>query len=222
MEELRQIGKVDTPQQFHQLGIFVLDGSGSMSDQAAGGTSKADAVNIAMRELLTRFKVSRAKKNFSFAVVNFDTSASLATPATPADQIDDNDDYNPMHGHGGGTYVHTGLEKAEAIAIDFLSQAPLNGAPHSVIILLMTDGMCHQPSESTQIADRIKNGPSSGQITICTTHFAKVGQPDQQAKDLLRNIASDPIMGFKEIYDAETLRGFFTQSIRSASGVMVG
>lgn len=216
MEGMPTIGKINTSRQFHQLGIFVLDGSGSMSSQSQNLVSKADAVNIAVRDLLTRFKVSRVKKNFSFAVVPFDTSASLRLATTAADMVDDNGDYNPMINHGGGTYIYEGLLMAEKLANDFLNQAPVGGVPHSAIILLMTDGGCANPSQTLQIANRIKN--EGKQITICTTFFGEVGHTDNTAKELLRDIANDRVMGFKEVYDSETLRTFFEKSISAASG----
>lgn len=220
-EQFPEIGPIDTPKQFHQLGIFVLDGSGSMKEQADGGVTKADAVNIAVRDLLTRFKVSRVKQNFSFSIVSFDTSAQLRTPITEASMIDDNDDYNPMNGHGGGTKIFEGLKIAEQQANDFLSQSNSGGVPHSVIILVMTDGACFKPQKTKQTADDIKNGVNGGKITICSTFFGQVGKSDKAAKDLLKDIATDKIMGFKEVYDAETLRTFFEKSISTASGVTI-
>ena len=52
------------PQTFHQLGILVLDGSGSMSGMAEGKISKAQAVNMGVRELLTRLIASKNSKDF--------------------------------------------------------------------------------------------------------------------------------------------------------------
>lgn len=220
-EQFPEIGPIDTPKQFHQLGIFVLDGSGSMGGQAQGGVTKADAVNIAVRDLLTRFKVSRVKQNFSFSVVTFDTSAQLRTPITEASSIDDNDDYNPMNGHGGGTNIFEGLKIAEQQANYFLNQADADGVPHSVIILVMTDGACFNPGLTVQTSENIKNGPSGGKVTICSTFFGQVGNSDEGAKNLLRDLATDRVMGFKEVYDADTLRTFFEKSISSASGVTI-
>lgn len=213
------IGAISTPRQFHQLGILVLDGSQSMADQAQGGVTKADAVNIGVRDLLTRFKVSRVKENFSFSVINFDNNASLMTPPEEVISIDDNGNYNPMNGKGGGTCIFEGLKLAGQIAHDFLAQSEEGGAPHSVVILLMTDGMCFKPQETEAKANEIKTGSDGGKITICTTYFGVVGNTDTEPKELLKRVATDPVLGFKEVYDAETLRSFFERSISSASGV---
>jgi hypothetical protein len=71
------------PQTFHQLGILVLDGSGSMSELTDGKISKADAVNMGVRELLTRLVSSKNSKDFSIAVVKFGANVNsiLLLPA---------------------------------------------------------------------------------------------------------------------------------------------
>lgn len=221
IEQFPDIGPIDTPRQFHQLGIFVLDGSGSMAGQARGGVTKAEAVNEALRGLLTRFKVSKNKNDFSFAVVTFDHNGKLKYPTTSAVDIDDNDNYDPMIGHGGGTDIMQGLTIAQKLAEDHMAQYQAGGPPHSVIILVMTDGEDGNKSGTIQKSDEIKNGAYGGQTTICTTYFGSIGNSDTSAKDHLKAIATDRVMGFKEVYDAETLRGFFIKSISSASGVRV-
>ena len=57
---------------YKQLAILVLDGSGSMGQQAHGGITKAQAVNRAVRGLFTYFRHSRLAHHFSFAVITFD------------------------------------------------------------------------------------------------------------------------------------------------------
>lgn len=215
------IGKVDTPRQFMQLGILVVDGSGSMTEPTAGNITKAQATNLAVRELFTRIKASRVKHNFMFAVITFDDHPTVRLQPTEALQVDDNADYDPTIGHGDGTRIDLALEEAERIATGFLANAPAEGVPHSVVILVMSDGLCHQPDRTRQIANRIKTGPFSNKITICSTLFATIGNPDPAGEQLLRDIATDPSRHYKTVYDAETLRGFFIASLSTASGVRI-
>ena len=217
MEGMPKIGAIAQPRTFHQLGIFVLDGSGSMGEESQGAMTKAEAVNMAMRDLLTRFKVSKQRKNFSFAVITFDTDANIHTPVTPADVIDDNASFNPLEEHGGGTHIHAGLYIAEKIANDFINQAPPGGVPHSAIILLMSDGLCQEEYVTKQTAAKIKQSANSSKIVICTTYFAPKGTTDINAKALLQEVATDSSLGFREVYDAETLRTFFISSISTAA-----
>lgn len=221
--DVLRIGRIETPKQFSQLGVLVVDGSGSMTEPAAGNITKAQATNNAIREMFTRFKVSRVAKNFTFAIVTFDDHAEIRLkPTQVGPDLDDNADYDPTKGHGGGTRIYAALEEAEKIVNDFLASAPAEGVPHSAVILVMSDGLCSDPGRTKQVAEQIKNGPYGSKITICCTLFATVGNPDPAGEQLLRELASDPVMGYKTVYDGETLRGFFIRSMSSASGVQIG
>lgn len=216
------VGVVLAPHTFSQLGVLVLDGSGSMSEAAMGKLTKAQAVNGAVREMLTRFSVSRHKRNFSFAVVTFDEEAAVHTPVTPATEINDNADYDPMRNHGGGTSIGAGLAEARRVAEEFLRQAP-DDIPSSVVIVVMSDGRDGEgvPSiqaETLRVADDIKGNPA---VTICTTYFAGVAGPDAVAQDHLRALASYPATGFKTVYDAETLRKFFIASVSAGTNLVI-
>jgi Mg-chelatase subunit ChlD len=204
------------PQSFHQLGIFVLDGSGSMTEEVSGGgMTKADAVNGAVRDLFTRFKASRQKSNFSFAVVAFDEDASVHLDVTPAAGVDDNADYNPLDGHGGGTFIGGGLEVARGIAERFLAGARPD-IPASVVIVVMSDGECGSPDATIAVAEGVKRVE---RVTVCATHFARVGHSDPAAQATLKKIATDPVRGYKTVYDAESLRVFFIASVSAGRAI---
>jgi hypothetical protein len=211
------IGKVNVPRQFAQLFIPTLDGSGSMTEQAVGGITKAQAANDAVRGLLTRMKVGRSAPNFSCGVITFDTAAAVRLQSTPLASADDNGDYNPLRGHGGGTCIYRALEEGERMVTAFLAGAPPEGVRHSAVIIVMSDGCCSLPARTREVARRIKDTFGS-KVIIAGTLFATVGSPDPAGEQLLREIASDPVTYFKVVYDAETLRGFMEASVSKASG----
>lgn len=212
------IGKVSVPRNFHQLGVLILDGSGSMSWPGNGNLTKADEVNIAVRDLLTRFKISRVKNNFSFAVVTFDTQAKLHTPATEASVIDDNEDYNPLPGHGQGTNIGAALQQGWQIAEAFLNSAPVGGVKHSAALLILSDGECQYPQQTIKLVNQLKG---DARVTICAALFNKRGESDTVGRQMLRDIVTNPVLDFKDVYDAETLRSFFEKSLSRASGGIV-
>jgi Mg-chelatase subunit ChlD len=216
-ERTMDVGFVRTPQTFSQLGVLVLDGSGSMADPARDKISKAQSVNVGVREMLTRFSVSRHKRNFSFAVVTFDEQASVHTPVTAVEEIDDNAGYDPMAGHGGGTDIGAGLREARRIAEGFLQTAP-EDIPATAVIVVMSDGLDFQPERTLDIAGEIKANP---RITICTTYFGEVGAVEPEAQEHLRALATDPVNGFKTVYDAESLRKFFEASVSAGTNLVV-
>jgi Mg-chelatase subunit ChlD len=214
-----EIGTVSTPKQFSQLGVLVVDGSGSMTESTAGGITKAQATNNSIRELFTRFKESRVRSNFTFAVVTFDGAASIRLqPTECGDALDDNGDYDPLAGHGGGTCIYAALEEAEQVVDRFLASAPAGGVPHSAVMLVMSDGVCSDPARTRAVADRIKRGANGQRIKIACAFFSTIGSSDLSGETLLKEIASDPVMGYKTVYSGEALREFFKASISAASG----
>jgi Mg-chelatase subunit ChlD len=218
-DQVIELGKIESPRQWVQLVTPVVDGSGSMTEMAAGNITKAQAANNAIRELLTRLKASRVARNFKVAMITFDDKARVRLqPTDVGPSLDDNDNYDPLIGHGSGTQIAVALEEAGKVADAFLASAPSGGVPHSVIILLMSDGDCQDAAKAREAADRIKKGPNGSRITICSTLFATVGKSDPASEAVLKDVANDPVMGYKTVYDGETLRGFFEKSISAASG----
>lgn len=208
------------PRTFNQLGILVLDGSGSMTEVSAEKIQKAQAVDMAVKELLGRLKASRAAPNFSMAVVTFDTSAITHSPAMAVSEIDEYGDYNPLPGHGGGTDIGAALRQAQQVAQQFLNEATQESVPRSVVIVLMSDGMHQSGPDPVPVADQIKLGP---QITICATLFAAAGSNSTEsaaAEDLLRRLASSPVH-YRTTYRAEDLRKFFIASVSSGKNVKI-
>jgi len=213
-------GKVEIPRFFHQLGILVLDGSGSMTEKSAMNSTKAKEVNAAVIELFNRINVSRVKQNFSFACIKFDKTATVTLPPTPFDfNVLMKEDYDPTTGKGGGTHIFEALNEAKKLAENFLNNAPPEGVPHKVLILLMSDGMCFQPEATVAIANNLKSNPN---ITLACAYFGTVGKVDADAQKLLKEVSSDPTKYFTTVYDGEALRAFFERSISQSAGIKIG
>lgn len=213
------IEKPEVPRTFHQLGILVLDGSGSMSATGRQQLTKAQEVEMGIKEMFSRFDASRVKNNFSFACIKFDTSSTVTLQPTLFQELDYfSEDFNPLNGKGKGTHIFDALNEAKKLADDFLSNAPTDGVKHSVVILLMSDGLCFQPETTIAVADNIKQ---NNQIVIASAYFAEIGNSDSEANDtknLLQAVATNPVSYYATVYDGETLRKFFERSISLSSG----
>jgi Mg-chelatase subunit ChlD len=212
MPEKSRITVVPVAPTFNQLGLFILDGSGSMAQQATGNISKAQAVNQAVRDVFTRFRRSRSRRNFSFAVITFDEAAQLHTGVTAAEEVADDADYNPLANHGGGTDIGAGLLEAKRVADDFLQQAPAD-PPASVVLVVMSDGRDGEaggdPASTLRIAEDIKKNKK---IKICTSYFAGLNGQDTVAEAHLKALASHSATDFQTVHDAQALRDFFLAS----------
>ena len=206
------------PRMFHQLGILILDGSGSMKDMTPDKISKAEAVDLAVRELLGRLRASRVAPKFSIAVVTFDDKAIIHTPAAPVAHIDDYAEYNPQKAHGGGTDIGVGLRRAGDIAQRFLADAHMESVPRSVVLVVMSDGL--SSGTPLQDANTLKQDP---RITICSTLFAASGHNSQEtaaAEQLLRDLAISPAH-YRTTYRSDDLRKFFIASVSSGKNVKI-
>lgn len=213
------VGKITAPRTFHQLGILVLDGSGSMTDSAKMNLTKAQSVHLAVKELLGRLKAGRVKDNFSFSVLMFGGDTKEHTQITPLSNIDDNGNFDPLIVDASTTRIFLGLEKAKKYAQDFLGNAESGGVNHSVIILLMSDGISEDPQECISVAQDLK---SNSAVKIACAYFGTLGANDSNAQDLLQQICSDPTQYYKTTYDAEELRKFFESSISKSVGINIG
>lgn len=210
------VGGVTLNKTFNQLGILVLDGSGSMGEEAAGNTTKAKHVESAVIEMFNRFDVSRIKQNFSFGCIKFDSSSDVILEPTA---FDFNElmklNYDPLDGKGGGTYINLALEKAKEMAEGFINNPPEPGIPHKVLIMLLSDGMCFEPVETQRVSEDLKSNP---QIEIASAYISAVGKPESDVQNLCRSIASNPVF-YTTVYNGEQLRSFFVNSLSASAGV---
>jgi uncharacterized protein YegL len=200
------IGAITDMKAFEQLGILVLDGSGSMAEIGGTSQSKANEVNLAVRSLVARLKASRNRDNFYLGIITFDTTVNeKRVPPTAITQMDEFGDYDPLNGHGGGTHIGDALEKAADVARSFLSSQ--QRFPRSAVIVVMSDGHNTGGADPVTVANAIKQ---SGQgITICCAAYGKGDDIDEQS---LQRMVTNP-SGYIHAYDTEQLRKFFEASI---------
>lgn len=201
------------PQTFHQLGILVLDGSGSMIAKTVDKITKAQAVERAVKGLLSKLAESGVAANFSIAMVTFGTTATLHTPPTSVTTIDRQANYDPMVGHGEGTDIEVGLRLAQKVASEFRADA--ESVPRSVVVIVMSDGKTG--GNPKVVADELKHAG----ITVCTALFVAVGEADDvDSQALLEELATSHEY-YRTAYQAEDLRKFFIASVAAGMDVTI-
>jgi hypothetical protein len=87
--------------------------------------------------------------------------------------------------------------------------------PRTVVIVVMSDG--ESGGDPIAVANELKKEPA---ITICCTLFAAAGEDRSQAADLLRDVASTPLL-YRTTYDADGLRTFFIKSVSAGKNVNI-
>jgi uncharacterized protein YegL len=208
---VERIGPITETKAFEQLGILVLDGSGSMSERGISDQPKAEEVNQAVRGLMSRLRNSRHRENFYLAVVTYDhrVNAARLVP-TPVTQVDDTADYNPLQGHGEETAIGDALAGAYDVAEAFLSGQ--STASRSVVIVLMSDGQNNRGADPVEVAERMKK--SGKRITVCAAGYGRDRGLDEMT---LKRLVSEP-QGYKFTMNTNELRDFFEASISQVRG----
>jgi uncharacterized protein YegL len=208
---VERIDGIEETKAFEQLGILVLDGSGSMSEPGSSDQPKAEEINQAVRGLISRLRNSRHRNNFYLAVVTYDHQVNPGCLApTPVTQVDDTADYNPLKGHGGETAIGDALAGAYAVAEAFLEGQ--STAPRSVVIVVMSDGHNNRGPNPVEVAERLKQ--SGKRITVCAAGYGKDRGLDEMT---LKRLVSEP-QGYKFTMNTNELRDFFEASISQVRG----
>ncbi|MDY0217650.1 MAG: VWA domain-containing protein [Bacteroidales bacterium] len=209
----RKIGAIATPRVFHQLGILVLDGSGSMKEGlSARKINLAQEVSTAVKDTFTLFKTSSNRNNFSFAVVYYDNTAKIELDITPAPKVDDMRAYDPTVGMSGTTSIAEGLKLAKQISDKHLSGQEDGGIPKSVVIVILSDGLDMTEQETLSIANTLK---SNDKITITSCFFETLGGDRDgmnEAANFLKKLCTSE-QHFNIVFDAEKVKNFFVASV---------
>lgn len=209
MAEIREFPPSVTPKapkSAEQLGILVLDGSGSMNDpDAYGRGTKAEAVGRAVRELVGRLQKSSRKQDFWLALIVFDNNIAVRLQPTPVVDVDVSSlKTNPYL--GGTTAIGDALYTAGEMANEFLSKE--SDLPRSVIIMLMSDGQNNAGRDPISVAEDIKKKWKRDKLNIVSVAYGKDAD-----KETLKAIVTDKERDFCETDQSEKLRDFFLQSI---------
>ena len=211
-------GKIFKVKRKEQLGIFLLDGSGSMDEVGEYNLSLAENVNNTFKEFMTLFQTSSIEHEFQIAVINFDYEATVRVPVTALTDFDVYADYNPRDKSkdNPGTNIGLGLLKAQEIIDEYFAQPNPDGYPRSVVIAILSDGMCQHPERTLSMANELKSNPD---ITISCGLFIKKGDISQaetkETQNFLRQIKSET-GAYGLILNCEQLRKFFNASMSAS------
>lgn len=203
------IGVVQETKSFEQLGILVLDGSGSMRAQGDTGIEKAAEVSIAVCDLISRLKHSKKKQNFYISIIYYDQNIEEHLSPIPIINANEIANYNPLVNHGGQTAIADALDKAYEIADQFLS-GPTE-FPRSAAIILMTDGQNTQ-GDPIDVANKIKN--SGKKIFIHAVGYGKDTEIDKATLDSI--VSNSGRISYTR--DPESLRAFFMATMTQKQG----
>lgn len=215
-----------------ELGILVLDGSGSMAAGEPGTSlSKAEAVELHLvgrgegeaKSLLQRLKESTRAGEIQLSVITFDHRVREVLEPTAVTAIDAGAlSLNLLKAHGGATAIGLALRKAGEVARRFLADEQ-EGIPRYVLILIMTDGREEGPqtqdpsTNPVKVAEEIKAGARDkrGRPEIV---IAAAGYGEDADEETLQRMVTSPLTAdtsfFRRVNSGEELREFFMASMQ--------
>jgi uncharacterized protein YegL len=206
-------GLLTPPPSAAQLAILVIDGSGSMLEEATPGSgeSKADAVVKATRGTIEQFKKSRIKDSFWLSTISFNTTtAGMASVGGDYVKVADLDPGQVHYIPGfirkeSKTDIAIALAKAMEVGRSFEQDPsiPIDPRSRKIVVVLLTDGLNNVGTRENVIAVSRK---VSNMWALCTVAFG-----DEADEDLLQQIAIDDRYFFQTA-DAEKLRAIFIHS----------
>lgn len=195
---------------FLQLGIFVIDGSGSMTEGTVsdGILQPNTAVDQAMKSLILHFQKSSKNECFSFSAVAFGDTAHIMLTPTKVKDISPSKSFLATNYFNGGngslsTNISSGLIVAEELAQKFLDNKR-GGLIHEVVIVVLTDGICHHQAETRAVAARLKQILN---VKLFSCHL-ETGLSKAVAVTLLKDISNK----YETVYNEATIRDFFIAS----------
>jgi uncharacterized protein YegL len=197
------------PPTFHQLGIFVIDGSGSMKQgQTKKGEEPSKAVGDAVKSVIERLKKSNKSNCFEIAVIAFGDSAVNVQQAEKVGAINTDQSFEPTDYFNGkmgseSTNISAGLKEAYYLTNSFLTNKK-DSLSHTVSIIILTDGMCHHANETREIAATLREVKD---VVLSSCHL-ETGITEPGAVSLLTEISDN----YESVYDEETIRNFFIAS----------
>jgi len=197
-----------------QLGIIVLDGSGSMQEPDSSGATKAASADRAAQDLIRRLQQSRRRDNFFISVITYDDKAIIRLEPTPVTNITQIPSFDPLNGHGGQTNIGGALQKAYEVAKGFLRDE--SSFVRCVVIVLMTDGQHNTGQDPETVVSEIKK--SELPIKIATVGFG-TGDIDVVFLEKIASTTRSDMGGqkmFKLTNNPEELRNFFEASVTTS------
>jgi len=196
-----------------QLAIVVADGSQSMVGELASSAfrttsvrTKAEAVNVATLDLVSRLSTSAQAREIDFAFIAFnDVVTDVREPRSVTEVAGP---FDPTaHGVGGTNYA-AGLLRAEQMAIEYLRDDH-DGLSASVVVLLLGDGHdTNDPAGARTVAARVR---SLGNTTLTTCYLGTRGDP-ASGSALLQELAGSPALS-TIVHDDDELRRWFLKRV---------
>jgi uncharacterized protein YegL len=155
---------VELPRLFHQLVVFILDASESMTWEGISGKTKGEEIHNQIVPIIERLQSSKNKNCFDVSMIAFSQETNEFIKNKKATEIDTkNFDFNPCS-HVGN--YKTEIVKSLAITEDRInSYFKKNSSSSQALIIILSDGALDDQLEALEICQNLKN---NNKVTIAS------------------------------------------------------
>lgn len=152
----KALTEIEIPRLFHQLVIFVIDGSNSMHGKTINGISKAAEIDKSIKLIIERLKESKNHNSFDISFVAFSEDFNVDFGIKGLKFINSNDTFNPFDyvKQPKGTKLKEVLKHVEKISLEYLSSNIDKSS--QVLIQILSDGSLDDYSDSLEIINSLK------------------------------------------------------------------
>ena len=155
---------VELPRLFHQLVVFILDASESMTWEGISGKTKGEEIHNQIVPIIERLQSSKNKNCFDVSMIAFSQETNEFIKNKKATEIDTkNFDFNPCS-HVGN--YKTEIVKSLAITEDRInSYFKKNSSSSQALIIILSDGALDDQLEALEICQNLKK---NNKVTIAS------------------------------------------------------
>lgn len=171
--QIEALSEFELPPVFHQLVIFLIDGSNSMKNESVNGITKAEEIDKSISSIMGRLAESRNASSFDVCFVAFSDDFKDVFGIKSVTKIQQGTSFNPLNYiTPKGTEMSEALSYAKECTDKYLEKyKDLNS---QVLIIILTDGAIDDYSRSSQIISELK---SNDKVTI-SCQFLEKNIPD--------------------------------------------
>ena len=219
------LSNIELPRLFHQLVVFILDASESMTWEGISGKTKGEEIHDQIIPIIERLKASKNKNCFDISMIAFSQESNEFIKNKKVTEIEINNfDFNPC--------IHVGNYKTEiveslTIADNRINSYFKNNSSNSqALVIILSDGALDDQIQALEICQRLKQ---NSKITIASYLLEdmnwKNSLSEHRLKDFQNNIKSlssidtNGIHFFHSKVDPTEIRNHMIKSISTVSKI---
>lgn len=222
----KSLEDLSIPRLFHQLVVFILDASESMTWEGISGKSKGEEIKSQIIPIIERLRSSKNENSFDIAMYAFSHGFKEFISTTPPKDIDLNSlSLNPCeHIENQGTFAEPVFLEVEKKIENYLKKHKTKSA--QAMIVFLGDGAIHDYPKVLKVCERIRKDEK---VTILSYLLEDKGWKQKYSVDDLNFVReniktmsskdSNGINFFESKVDPEEIRKHMIKSISTISKI---